>query len=186
MDSGGPSSFRSDRHRRGLDVAVWVLVVAGLIGVAAAVAWFLSGTSFKIREITYEDDSVDFELIPPAPAPRLIPVAPAPPEDSGAAREVDADGVAPPRWARQPAPVFPERAAGRGIERGEVALLCNATASGEVDFCTVLRESPAGEGFAEAAVASMRQARVMPRSSDGIATDSRIRFTILFRLETER
>lgn len=185
MDSGGPSSFRSDRHRRGLDVAVWVLVVAGLIGVAAAVAWFLSNTSFEIREITYEDHSVDFELIPPARGPRPVPVAP-PPTHAGAAREVDADGVAPPRWARQPAPVFPERAAGRGIERGEVALLCNATASGEIGFCTVLRESPAGEGFAEAAVASMRQARVMPRSSDGIATDSRIRFTILFRLETER
>ena len=185
MDSGGPSSFRSDRHRRGLDVAVWVLVLAGLIGIAAAVAWILSNTSFEIREITYEDDSVDFELIPPAQGPRPVPVAP-PPAHASAARDVDADGVAPPRWARQPAPVFPERAAGRGIERGEVALLCNATASGEVGFCTVLRESPAGEGFAEAAVASMRQARVMPRSSDGIATDSRIRFTILFRLETER
>lgn len=179
MDGGGPSSSEGGQPGRGLDIAVWLLVVAGLIGVAAAVACFLSNTSFELREITYEDESVDVELIP-APVPQTVPAEPASPTVGTAGDE--GGGVASARWTRQPAPFFPERAARQGIEAGEVRLLCTALSSGAVDDCEVLDETPSGAGFAEAALASMSQARVLPRSSDGVAVDSRIRFTILFRV----
>ena len=180
MGSEGPSSFSSERSGRGLDIAVWVLVVSALVGVAAAVAWFLSTSHFVIRTVTYSDEATSpVELIPVAPAPE--PTA----TDPLVAREEDADGVAPPRWARQPAPFFPDRAARRGIDRGEVELVCEAYASGRVGACTVLSETPPGARFAEAALASMGDARVLPRRGDGVPTDSRIRFVIHFRLAPE-
>ena len=65
-----------------------------------------------------------------------------------------------------------------------VRLRCETYASGRIGDCAVLSETPAGVGFAEAALASMRDARVLPRSSDGVPTDSRIRFTSRFIVDT--
>lgn len=185
METGGPETSGSGRQGRGLDVAVWVMVVAGLIGVAGAVAWFLSNASFTLPELTWEDDAVDVELIPVAPAPRSIPAESPPPADPPAARDHDPEGAAPTMWARQPAPLYPARAARRGIEAGQVSLLCQAFASGEIGDCEVLHESPADAGFAQAALASMRQARVTPRRVGETSVASRIRFTIHFRIAPE-
>ena len=185
MATGGPETSGSGPSGRGLDLAVWALVIAALIGLAGAVAWYLSNATFTIREVTWEDDAVDVELIPVAPAPRSIPAEPSPSAGPPTARDLDAEGVAPTMWARQPAPLFPARAARQGIEAGQVSLLCQAFASGEIGDCEVLDESPADGGFAGAALASMRQARVTPRHVDGNPVASRIRFTIHFRIAPE-
>lgn len=149
-------------------------VIAVLVGLAAAIAWYLSNSTFTLREVTLEDDSVDVELIPVAPAP--------PPVDPPPARDDEPEGAAPAMWARQPAPDYPARAARRGIEAGQVTLLCQTFASGEIGDCEVLHESPEDAGFATAALASMRQARVTPRRVDGSPEAGRIRFTIRFQI----
>lgn len=179
MATGGPETS-GGRPGRGLDAAVWALVIASLIGLAAAVAWFLSNAAFTFPEIAFEDDSVDLEV--------LIPVAPAPEPPAGApaaTRDPDLPGVTLPKWTRLPAPLFPALAQSRGIERGEVQLVCEALASGELGACEVLRESPPGAGFAEAALDAARAARVEPYSIDGFRTDSRIAYTVRFRMAPE-
>lgn len=173
METGGPGTSGSGRPGRGLDFAVWALVIAGLVGLAAAVAWYLSNATFTLPEITFEDDPIDVEL--------LVPVAPAA-EPSPSDRAPDVEGVTPPSWIRQPAPHYPELALRRGVEAGAVVLRCEAMASGSMGACEVLRESPPGVGFAEAALASTRQARIEPRTVDGVRTDSRITYTIRFQL----
>ena len=83
METGGTETPGGGRPGRGLDLAVWGLVIAALIGLAAAVAWSLSTASFKLRDITFEDDSVDFELIPVAPTPEPPPPAAGTPQGVG-------------------------------------------------------------------------------------------------------
>lgn len=196
MKTGGPETSGGGRRGRGIDVAVWALAIAALVGLAGAIAWFLSNATFIIREVTYGDDAVDVEvLIPVASAPgssppdAMSPDAPAPDlaplDEAAAARQLDSARVTRPKWVRQPAPFFPALAASRGIEGGDVTLRCEAMASGELGACEVVRESPPGAGFGEAALASMRQARVRPYSIDGFRTDSRIAFTVRFRMAPE-
>lgn len=179
MAPGQPESPGGERPGRGLDIAVWAVVIAVLIGVAAAIAWFLSDVTFTIREVTFEDDVADLEI--------LSPLAPAvePPAEPATTPVPGAGGVTSPVWTRTPAPLYPERALRRGVDEGEVALQCQALASGRLGVCEVLNESPAGAGFAEAALASTRQARVEPRRIDGVSADSRIAFTVRFRMEQE-
>ena len=185
MATGGPETS-GGRPGRGLDAAVWALVLAALIALAAAIAWYLSNATFTIREVTYEDDSVDLEVLTPvAPAPEP-PLEDRPPSgEAAAARIPNAGGVAPPTWIRQPAPFYPELALRRGIEQGTVTLQCDALASGALAECEVLSESLPGAGFAEAALASTRQARIEPRRVDGVRTDSRVAYTVRFRLAPE-
>ncbi|MDI6623713.1 MAG: TonB family protein [Brevundimonas sp.] len=185
MATGGPETS-GGRPGRGLDAAVWALVIAALIGLAAAIAWYLSNAAFTFPEIAFEDDSVDLEvLIPVAPAPEP-PAGDLPPSGEPAAtRDPDLPGVTLPKWTRLPAPLFPALAQSRGIERGEVQLVCEALASGELGACEVLRESPSGAGFAEAALDAARDARVEPYSIDGFRTDSRIAYTVHFRMAPE-
>ena len=178
METGGTETPAGGRPGRGLDVAVWALVIAALIGLAAAVAWSVSNASFRLREITFEDDRVDVELIPVAP----LPAPPPPPANPSAAGQPNAEGVSLPVWTRQPAPLYPALALRRGIEEGEVQLACEALASGEPTACEVVHENPPGAGFGEAALASMHQARVTPRTVEGTPVASRIRFTIRFRI----
>ena len=121
------------------------------------------------------------EPVPPgAAAPDLAPLEAGPTGPDAAPK-----GVVRPTWVRQPAPFFPALAASRGIEQGDVTLRCEALASGELGACEILHESPPNAGFGEAALASIREARVQPRSIDGFRTDSRIAFTMRFRMAPE-
>jgi len=194
MTAGGPDTSGGGRPRGVVDVVFWLLAVALLFGLAAAIAWTLSNTSFKLREVTYEDDTVDFDVrIPVAVEPAAPPPEPVPPGSAApdlASLETPSTGgvpagVAPTKWVRQPAPLYPTLAASRGIAQGDVALSCEALASGELGACEILRETPSGAGFGEAALASMREARVQPRTIDGFRTDSRIAFTVRFRMAPE-
>ena len=88
-----------------------------------------------------------------------------------------------PAWAVRPAPQYPDYAAYQGIESGEVELVCEALAEGRLGACRTVREDPAGYGFAAAADAAARDARLHPRQIDGAAVDSSIRFRIRFQME---
>lgn len=180
MEGRGPETSQRSRTGRGLDTLVWALTIAGMIAVAAAVAYVLSSSSVKIREVTYRDETVDFELPVPVAPTDDSRTAEAPVAD--AAAEPAAGATGPVRWVRQPRPDFPWRAAGRGVERGDVVLACTALASGRLDACEVVEETPPGAGFGEAALASTAAARVTPRTADGVPVDGSIRFTIRFRL----
>ena len=176
MEGRGPETSGDDRAGRGLDTLVWALTIAGMIAVAAGVAYYLSNSSFKLREVTYRDETVDYELIPVARESERPPA-------EASSVDGEAEPTRPVRGVRQPTPNFPWRAAARGVERGDVVLRCMATATGEVDACTVVEETPPGVGFGQAALASMPDARVTPREVDGVPVPSSIRFTIRFRME---
>lgn len=82
-------------------------------------------------------------------------------------------------------PVFPGLAMRRGVEQGAVVLRCETLATGEFGACEALSEIPAGAGFAEAALAATREARVQPYSIDGFETDSTVTFTVRFGMAPE-
>ena len=179
MEGRGPETSQGTGTGRGLDLLVWGLTIAGMVAVAAGVAYVLSSASFSLPEIAYRDETVDFELIPVAPAEES-PLAEAPVAEVAAAPERSAAALV--RWARQPMPDYPWQAADRGIEQGEVVLMCAALVSGRLDACEVVEETPPGAGFGEAALASTRDARVTPRTVDGAPGDGSVRFTIRFRM----
>lgn len=103
------------------------------------------------------------------------------------ATERSADGklavVVNPAWVETPRPYFPQTAARDNVESGRVQLECFVRADGLIAACMVLSETPPGHGFGRAALASTRDARLQPRSVDGVATPGRIRFSISFRLQ---
>ena len=87
-----------------------------------------------------------------------------------------------PSWLEQPRPDFPSAAAYLNMTSGRVQLECFVRPDGVIAACMVLDETPPGYDFGRAAIASTRDARLAPRSVDGVATPGRIRFTISFRL----
>ncbi|RZI99421.1 MAG: TonB family protein [Brevundimonas sp.] len=164
----------------------------------AALAFYFINAQFKLRQVNYSDDAVDVEIIEPIPPPPVtLPIEPTKKED-----RVEYTGPpvivpgpppppappAPPRpsvitnptWARQPQVEFPERAMSRGIEGGRVTLNCLVQPNGSMTDCNVVSEDPAGAGFAQAAQAAARRARLSPRTVDGAATGARVTFTTRF------
>ncbi|NJC40213.1 TonB family protein [Brevundimonas alba] len=188
MTVGGPETGSDARRGRGVDVMVWVLVAVVWIGLSAAAAWFFSNSQFKLREVEVRDDSATLLVVPPVAVARDAeplsgPVVPAPPDRPAPAP--DAEGVIRPAWVRPPAPLYPALAQSRGIEQGDVRLRCEALASGDLGACEILSETPQGAGFGEAALAATRRARVRPYSIDGLPMDSKMVFTVRFRMAPE-
>ncbi|QQQ19016.1 energy transducer TonB [Brevundimonas vitis] len=79
-----------------------------------------------------------------------------------------------PAWSRSPRPEFPLDAVERGISSGLVGASCSALANGRVVQCEVLYEEHPGLGFGDAALASLRQAVLSPRTVDGAAPNSKV------------
>lgn len=181
MSGRGTDTPGGEARRRVVDIAVWCLILVVIVAMAAGITWLLTSSRFQLREVAFEDRAEDLILIAPAPPPPAEPPAPAPAPIVGPNGEV----VRRPLWVRQPAPDYPVLAMRRGVESGAVTLLCEAMASGEMGACEVVNEQPAGVGFAEAALAGARDARVKPRSIDGFETDSTIQYTIRFRMASE-
>lgn len=183
MDGRGPETPGGGRKGRGVDAAVWIVVIALMIAVAAGLAWYVSKAGFKLREVSFSDDAVDVEIIEPIRPPVIRPRAdalPTPPPEPKPAFGPNGEVLKRPVWVRQPMPEFPELAMRRGIEQGVVVLRCETLATGEFGACEVLSETPPGAGFALAALAATRQARVTPYSIDGFETDGTIQFTVRF------
>lgn len=152
-----------------------ILLVLGIVSIAAWGwgAWWLS---------TSPPAFVDWiERV----APRPDPPAPVVHDDSPPAEAVAGpDGVLirPPSWRVHPAPEFPQAAMRAGIEEGAVEIRCEVLATGQLGACEVLSETPEGQGFAATALTAAREARLWPRTVDGLATDGSIVFTIRYRL----
>jgi len=189
MDTRGPDAPGGEPKGRGVDIVVWCIVIAAMVVLAAGIAIYLAGAKFTISEVTFDDEAADVTLIepdaPPAvqPPPVAPPVAPPTPEST---RGPNGEVLRRPVWVRQPQPDFPLSAMRHGVERGDVVLRCETLASGRFGACIIVSETPPGVGFAEAAAASLRQARVTPSSVDGFATDGEIQFTIRFRMAPEQ
>ena len=117
----------------------------------------------------------------PAPAPMVLPQlvrteTPAPPTDDQAAE------ISRVTWAQYPAPTFPTVAASNGVSEGRVNLVCTVEADGRASGCSILEETPAGQGFGEAALAAMERARFSPSTLATATPGQRARFTIRFRV----
>lgn len=89
-----------------------------------------------------------------------------------------------PSWDRQPTAeqmmrAYPGRALDRGVA-GSVALNCLVESSGVVSGCAVTGETPAGNGFGQAAQRLSRFFRVNPRTVDGAAEGSRVVINLRF------
>lgn len=125
--------------------------------------------------------SLPRETVAPAPAGSVALVET---PMGGAAASGDAPAVIRnPSWSVRPDAQYPRAALAADIESGRVELTCEVLADGRVGACSVLNETPAGYGFAEAALAGTRLARLNPRQIDGFATDSSVRFPVVFRVE---
>ncbi len=84
--------------------------------------------------------------------------------------------IARPDWGRLPeatqvASLFPAQAKAAGVKRGDVALDCTVGTGGAVGTCTVARETPAGMGFDQAALALAPSFAMSAWTSDGRPVD---------------
>ena len=127
----------------------------------------------------------------PAPSPAPAPVSVPPPGPAAATGEPAASPVSvqtPPAeitrvtWAQHPMPMYPAAAAANGVDSGTAVLSCVVEADGRASDCTVLSESPEGQGFGDAALASMERAKFSPTLMETATAGARARFTIRFRL----
>jgi len=176
-----PEAPQPEPKRRG-SRAGRVLLIVALVALVAFLALYFIGATFTLREVTYDDRSVDLEIIEPLPPTVAQPAVPPPPKSAvGPNGEV----VRHPAWVKTPVPVFPVLAMRRGVGQGVVVLRCETLATGEFGACETLSETPPDVGFAEAAMAATRQARVRPYSIDGFETDSDVTFTVRFRVAPE-
>lgn len=111
---------------------------------------------------------------PPAP-PAPPPPRPAPPM------------ITQPSWSQLPsardmARFYPERAQRRGVE-GSATISCGVTATGALRACSIVGESPAGEGFGEAALKMSSRFKMRPMTRDGQAVSGgTVRIPIRFTL----
>lgn len=135
------------------------------------------------RPQTQPLDEEPFEVLP------VRPVEPINAPDPRASNEVPTAVPGPieitsPHWQRRPSDLtrfYPQRALAHNVE-GEVLLDCLVRVSGLLD-CRVVSESPAGWGFAAAALRIASAHRMIPAIRDGIAVEGRYVMRVPFQIE---
>ncbi len=80
-------------------------------------------------------------------------------------------------YLSRPQPEFPD---GARYSRGEASVICVVTARGTFRSCLVETETPSGNGFGRAAVASMQRGARIEMGSDGPVEGDRMRATLRF------
>jgi protein TonB len=129
----------------------------------------------------------------PAPPPTAVVQAPSitPPPTLAAPQTIPPPAephVVRPDWRRLPTPdqlarVYPERAKRMGIT-GQATLSCLVGADGGVRDCRVTAETPAGQGFGEAAMKLTRYFQMRPQTVDGTPVEGgRVQVPIRFSLD---
>ena len=89
-----------------------------------------------------------------------------------------------PSWISQPSGdqlmrAYPDRALERGLA-GAATLNCMVEANGTVSGCSIISETPEGNGFGRAAQQLSRHFRINPRTVDGAAEGSRVSINLRF------
>lgn len=156
-----------------LHIAAWILAIAGCVAFAAAIAWLAGGLSRATLGVDWSDlgrGEVSTVNQPPA---RPLPPPVATPDETGAM-------ITNPSWRVRPQGEFPRWARS---DRGKVTLECRVTSIGQLEACTVVEETPTGEGFGKAALKGAEKASLYPRTVNGVAVEGRIRFNIRFSLQ---
>ncbi|MFN3817257.1 TonB family protein, partial [Brevundimonas sp.] len=84
--------------------------------------------------------------------------------------------------AAQMARAYPAQAMANDVT-GAASLMCSVRANGTLSDCSVVNETPNGQGFGRASTTLSRQFRMSPRTIDGQTVDgARVNFTIRFAL----
>lgn len=168
-----------------IKIGAWVLAVGLIVAVSAVVSLVLGrmlqgagdvAATWRDRATEARRDAASYDEPPPPNA------------DAGASTStvgLNGEIVRAPGWARQPTPDFPQAALRAGVEAGEVELRCAGRVSGRVEACEILSETPLGYGFGQSALAAAHEARLAPRTVDGVATEGSLRFTIRYRTGPE-
>lgn len=92
-----------------------------------------------------------------------------------------------PDWVRKPsgedlARFYPDRAQRMGTS-GRATILCQVTARGTVENCSVVSEDPPSFGFGDAALKLSRQFKMKPQQRDGSPVEgAQVRIPLVFRM----
>ena len=65
---------------------------------------------------------------------------------------------------------------------GRVEMLCTASASGDLSRCRVTRAAPTGVGFESATMGLAPRFKLRPRTVDGTAEGTRVKFSLVFAM----
>lgn len=124
-----------------------------------------------------------------APATVVAPIAVAEVAPEPAPQPVatpQAQVITNPSWSRYPMPLsYPAAALEQGLTNGRADLSCAVEADGRVSACAIVSEDPVGAGFGAAALQAAAEARLSPRTVDGMATGGTVRFSVRFTMAAE-
>jgi protein TonB len=134
---------------------------------------------------TVAETMIETGEVPPPPAEYIEPAPAAPPPEEQIEylqqHRVTTLAVLPESEILR-AVVYPPIALRSGIE-GTAYLELLIDRNGNIRDIIVLRESPAGRGFGEAAVKALQGLRAKPAEANGVAVASRLRYNYTFKIK---